>query len=343
MEKAFHSDLPEQGVAFDVSDMLHRSIALIGIYDQNEILRYSNEAFRKTYHVKAGEQIDWQTLMRRNFEAGRGTVIKTDDIENWISSVRSRRGKSRERIYESDLHDGRFIWVTETKRDDGWIIYVGTDITSLNVSERNLRLANDKLFRQSCTDELTGVSNRRHILTRLKDMLNAGQDAWACLLDVDHFKKINDTYGHNAGDNVLVRIAQTARETIKLNDSFGRVGGEEFLILFVSQPLEEVKATLVRLQQAIGGLKAVVNHPELKVTISGGLTHVPFGDTQEKIIRRADLGLYSAKNDGRNRIYLYKRDDEFEDIRSSTSNIDLCCGMSTTMRAEHSAMLNVGC
>jgi diguanylate cyclase (GGDEF)-like protein len=310
VKKESQKDLSRHEIELNILDVFQRSIALIGVYDHNEVLRYTNEAFRSAYFVDPEEQIDWQTLMRRNFAASRGTVIKTDDIESWISSVRSRRGKSRQRTYESDLHGERFIWVTETMRDDGWIIYVGTDVTSLNVSERKLRLANEDLFRQSFTDELTGVSNRRHILGKLQETLDAGQDGWACLLDIDHFKKINDTYGHQVGDDVLTSIAQTTRKAIRLKDSFGRVGGEEFLILFASQSLDDVASALRHLHEAICGLEPVKAHPGLKVTVSGGLTCISPGNTQSQILRRADVGLYFAKANGRAQIRFVKAEDD---------------------------------
>lgn len=295
---------------------------MIGVYDQNEVLRFLNEAFRQAYFIDADERIDWQTLMRRNFAARRGTIIETTDIDAWVSSVRSRRGKSRQRTYESDLHCGRFIWVTETRREDGWIVYVGTDVTSLNVSDRKLRLANEQLLRQSSTDELTGVSNRRHILGKLQEVLEAGRDAWVCLLDVDHFKKINDTFGHQVGDDILINIAQKARNTIKLMDCFGRVGGEEFMILFVDQPLEVVKLTLWQLREAIGRIDVAGGQQDFKVTVSGGLTSVSSKDKQEDIYRRADLGLYAAKQNGRDRICLHKPEGTIESLGISQNGGD---------------------
>ena len=325
-----------QTIGTDAFDMLQRSVALICIYDQDEVIQFTNEAFRNAYFVQPDERIDWQTLMRRNYAARRGTVIETADIEAWISSVRSRRGKSRQRTYESDLHCGRYIWVTETMREDGWIVYVGTDVTTLNISDRQLRLTNDKLLRQSCTDELTGVSNRRHILSKLQEVLDAGQNAWVCLADVDHFKRINDTYGHQTGDDVLVKIAQTARKTIKLQDSFGRVGGEEFMFLFADQPVEEVKLTLRRFRDVIGRLDCDGSHSELKITISGGLTYVSPTDALEQIYRRADLGLYSAKQNGRDRVYVCNPDesvDHFEITPPASS----ACGTTYGRKLEYSS------
>ena len=293
----------------DVLDMLQDSVALVGVYDENERLRYTNAAFRAAYFIEPDEDIDWQTLMRRNYQASRGTIIKTEDIDGWISSVRSRRGKSPMRCYESDLHDGRFIWVTETMRKDGWIIYVGTDVTQLNASQRELRLARDALFRQSFTDDLTGVSNRRHILAKLEETIDAKQEAWACLIDIDHFKRINDTYGHKSGDDVLVNLAQAVRNTVKLRDAFGRVGGEEFLVIFVNQSFEEMVTTIQKLMETIAGLVVCKSYPELRVAISGGLTQITDLDSQEKILGRTDRALYWAKSAGRKQIRLATLDD----------------------------------
>lgn len=299
----------EHDHAVDIQDMLQNSVALIGVYDENEKLRYTNAAFRAAYFIDPDENLDWQTLMRRNFRASRGTIIKTDDIDGWISSVRSRRGKSPMRCYESDLHDGRFIWVTETMRKDGWIIYVGTDVTQLNASQRELRLDRDALFRQSFTDDLTGVSNRRHILAKLEEIINARQEAWACLIDIDHFKVINDTYGHKAGDDVLVNLAQAVRNTVKLRNAFGRVGGEEFLVIFVNQSFEEVVTTTRKMTDTIADLVVCDSVPELRITVSGGLTPISDLDKQEEILGRADRALYWAKSAGRKQFRLATMED----------------------------------
>lgn len=311
MEVRRASTLCDQEDALDVLNLLQQSVALIGVYDQNEVLRYTNEAFRRAYYIDPNETLDWQTLMRRNFLASRGTIIKTDDIDAWISSVRSRRGKSKVRSYESDLHDGRFIWVTETMREDGWITYVGADVSQLNKSQRDLRLDRDALFRQSFTDELTGVSNRRHVLCKLGEIIDSKQDAWVCIIDIDHFKRINDTYGHQAGDDTLVCLAQTVRKSVQLQDVFGRIGGEEFLLIFVNQPLKEVRKSLQRLQETIRGLMVCDSFPELRITMSGGLTQIGEMDTQERILARADYGLYCAKASGRDQFRVSDSEDSF--------------------------------
>lgn len=293
-----------QDALWQILEMLEHSVALIGVYDANEFLRFTNQAFRQAYFIEPGERLDWQSLMRRNHAASRGTIVKADNIDTWIASVRSRRGKGRVRTYESDLHDGRFIWVVETMLDNGWIIYVGTDVTELNASERMLRLARDIALRDASTDELTGVSNRRHIISKLEEMIadRRGTRGAACLVDIDHFKKINDTFGHQAGDDVLVAFARCVRQTIRLRDGFGRVGGEEFLILFPGQTVKEARQTLERVFGAVRALRPFVGQPDAGITFSAGLSGLVEGDGVSSLLSRCDNALYAAKEGGRDRL-----------------------------------------
>lgn len=301
--------------ALETLGILQDSFALIGIYDPSETLRYTNKAFREAYFIAEDEPLTWQELMRRNFAAGRGTVIQTDDIEAWIASVRSRRGKMRQRSYESDLHDGRYIWVVETMMPDKTIVYVGTDVTQLKPSERMVRMARDEAMRASTTDELTGVSNRRHIIGQLERIIpgcTGGsvdphetpllQGGAACLIDIDRFKSINDTFGHQAGDDVLIALSRSMRETLALSDAFGRVGGEEFLLLFPGQTLGAARARLAVVRQAMARLRPIACAPDRGLTFSGGLTLLKAGDTSAEVFRRCDAALYAAKAAGRDRI-----------------------------------------
>ncbi|TYC52989.1 diguanylate cyclase [Rhodobacterales bacterium] len=302
----------------NIVEMMQHSVALIGVYDEQERLRFTNESFRRAYFILPGENLCWQQLMRRNFAANRGTIIRSNDIDAWIASVRSRRGKNKVRTYESDLHCGAYIWVTETMLPNGWIIYVGADVSELRQSERWLRQARDEAVRASTTDELTGVSNRRHIIGQLERMLPSGPEkshkpsevaveagGTVGLLDIDHFKKINDTYGHQAGDEVLVTFARIVRETIKLRDAFGRVGGEEFLILFPGQSVETAVATLEQLSEAFSEVRPIGNAPDLKISFCVGLTHILSCDDTSKIFSRCDAALYEAKERGRNQLKVF--------------------------------------
>lgn len=298
-------NLADEALNNQVLDLLEHCDGMIGIYDENEFLRYSNAAFRAAYAIAPGERIDWSTMMRRNFQAKRGTIIETNDIDAWLSSVRSRRGKNPHRCFESDLHDGRWIWVVETMQDNGWIVYFGTDVSPLNQSERHLRHARDSALRESQTDSLTGISNRKHVMGHLEKMAASALDrdrptGFACLMDLDHFKAINDTRGHIVGDQVLTAFARCVRQSVRLRDGFGRVGGEEFLLLLPDVTLEDARRIVGHVFAAINGRLLVEDQPDLKVTFSAGLCPIDPPGNVAAIYARADQALYRAKMAGRN-------------------------------------------
>ncbi|MFC4639793.1 diguanylate cyclase [Deinococcus hohokamensis] len=162
---------------------------------------------------------------------------------------------------------------------------------------RALSRANE-LEQLAFVDPLTGNLNRRRFEMNLVEVR---QPAFLLLLDLDHFKRINDTYGHDAGDQVLVQLAQVVRETLRPTDGVYRLGGEEFAVVLApcKAPWAEIVADRVR--QAIGrevALRAGLGGETL--TVSGGL--VPIDDEQQTVLRRADEQLYAAKHGGRNQI-----------------------------------------
>ncbi len=176
---------------------------------------------------------------------------------------------------------------------------------------RELEAKNAELQRLTETDALTGISNRRFIMARLDEIVKISLrhkfPVGALMLDIDFFKDVNDAYGHQAGDEVLVKIAAAIRESIRETDWLGRYGGEEFLVCFpytesgsAFQAAEKVRLSVEALQW---------NYPGLRVTISGGLAQLEAKDKPETLIARADELLYRAKKAGRNRICLADQAD----------------------------------
>ncbi len=157
----------------------------------------------------------------------------------------------------------------------------------------------------AATDALTGLVNRRTVGRAIDEALayvRSGGSYAMLLLDVDHFKSINDTMGHNAGDRVLARIGRIIAENVRDGDIAGRFGGEEFLVLMRDATRESVLAIAERLRGAIeaSGLTYADGAP---ITISIGVTYARTGDLSgETIIERADRALYRAKSAGRNRV-----------------------------------------
>ena len=171
----------------------------------------------------------------------------------------------------------------------------------------NLAKATRLLQRLATTDELTGLWNRRHFLTRLgieTDRANRfpGRALSAAVLDIDDFKQINDQYGHAAGDMVLRQIARIAGDSVRTIDVVGRIGGEEFAIILPDTDLAGAGVLCERLRQRIEDYPIVSGTRELKVTVSGGLAEFTLGERSERLLARADEGLYRAKRAGKNRI-----------------------------------------
>ena len=179
---------------------------------------------------------------------------------------------------------------------------------------RRLVEADDKLKeyaaemeRLATTDSLTGILSRRHFL-------ELGEREWErarrykrqtslLLMDIDHFKTVNDTYGHAAGDTTLQALAEVCLSTLRTNDLFGRLGGEEFAVLLPETPRQTAGEAAERLRQAIGTLVIPSEDHEIRITVSiGAAPLLPEDESIDQALRRADAALYEAKEAGRNRV-----------------------------------------
>jgi diguanylate cyclase len=154
------------------------------------------------------------------------------------------------------------------------------------------------------TDALTKVANRRAFddeLSRcLADFERRGTPTTLMLLDVDHFKRFNDTHGHQAGDDALRSVARVVQQLIGEVGLVARYGGEEFVVVFAGRDAAKATAFCERSRQAIGSTPVRVAGKELRVTSSAGVTEIMSGDTEVELIGRADEALYASKNAGRN-------------------------------------------
>lgn len=169
-----------------------------------------------------------------------------------------------------------------------------------------LREAYKRIEELAELDELTGAFNRRCIMRALVDEIEHAEQTGAplsvVLLDLDWFKRINDTYGHPTGDEVLRTLAITIFANIRGIDKFGRYGGEEFLLILPNTPNDQAVDTLDRLRSIVADLDWSAFASDLCVTLSAGVATLKQSETPESILARADSALYVAKNGGRNRI-----------------------------------------
>lgn len=159
----------------------------------------------------------------------------------------------------------------------------------------------------SVTDALTGLYNRRHFEDSLdREFLRAvryDKNLTFAMIDIDYFKKINDTYGHSSGDFILKEIAYLISQTFRKTDMVFRYGGEEFAVIITETELKKAMYPLERLRKAIEGSIFKYNGQEIKTTVSIGASEVNKNtNTVHQLFECADKALYKAKNQGRNRI-----------------------------------------
>ena len=154
---------------------------------------------------------------------------------------------------------------------------------------------------QATHDALTSVYNKGAITEILQKQL-AACDFVLILFDIDHFKKVNDTYGHSVGDQVLKQVACLVSDNIKNKDCFGRFGGEEFLIILNDTPVQQCRTMADSLLGRIENTAITVDSLEVSITVSMGLTLCNRNESFKDVYDRVDKLLYAAKHNGRNRI-----------------------------------------
>jgi diguanylate cyclase (GGDEF)-like protein/PAS domain S-box-containing protein len=243
--------------------------------------------FRPTELVKSGIQDEefyqnlWQTILNG---------------ETWHGELINRRKNGS--LYHEEFS-------IAPVRDENGVInhFVGV---KLDISERKRLEA--ELWEMATTDVLTGLFNRRHFMARLAEELARLQrlehhHVSVLMLDIDHFKLINDTYGHAVGDEMLKHIAGLMHHELRRIDTIGRLGGEEFSIFLSGTDLAAAVVFADRLRQKIADMPLRIDGQSISATVSIGIAAMETTDTQaDAVLIRADHALYRAKSSGRNRV-----------------------------------------
>jgi diguanylate cyclase (GGDEF)-like protein/PAS domain S-box-containing protein len=249
------------------------------------------------------------------------------EAEEWAAARAIRNGEtSIDEEIEIECFDGTRKIILNSgvpmRNSAGEIVgalIVNQDITARKHSEDELRRASaeveaarrkveEALARErilSRTDSLTGAANRRHFFEMAAHELAVAQryhnPLSVILLDIDHFKRVNDMLGHDAGDEMLKRIAQIVRDHLREADVFARYGGEEFVILLPHTNAQQATVVAERIREDIATHSAIAREGVVMATISSGVAHLLRDETIDALIRRADEALYLAKRRGRNR------------------------------------------
>ncbi len=195
--------------------------------------------------------------------------------------------------------------ISAIKNDEGTVtnyLSTGRNITQRKVMEHALRELATK-------DKLTNVFNRTQcelFYNRFVERKNTEQEFYLLLFDIDNFKKVNDTFGHQRGDEVLKEVASRVQEAIRDEDVLIRFGGEEFIVMTISENEQKVQSFAERIREVVASSQFLEVG---QVTISIGLTRHDEGTTKELLLERADKAMYQAKKEGKNRVILLQKDE----------------------------------
>lgn len=277
-------------------------VELLGFSDKQSLLAYSAASL----YLDISERETWKSLLR-----------ESDVVQSY--QVRLRR------------LDGRVIWVEDHFRAirDGQgrlLHYEGTlvDITQRKQAEDELKAANERLQaqleeilrlqgqlrEQTLRDPLTGLHNRRYLHETLpRELQRARRENYpVCVVmsDIDHFKAVNDTYGHMAGDLVLQRLAGYLQLRARSGDIVCRFGGEEFLLVLMNITCEDALERAEQLRSAFGAQDILYEERAIRATLSMGIAGFPrHADSGEALVGAADRALYQAKSAGRDRVVVF--------------------------------------
>src|SRR3954447_14491897 len=225
-------------------------------------------------------------------------LVGYDGVERWVldRNVPYDGGDGR------NVRLGLVLDVSDRRQLERRLQSSVDQLRGANAELRQLRIQAEQ---QARTDVVTGAHNRLALSEHVSLALESGHDGGLVLLDLDHFKQINDALGHGAGDCVLVEVARRLRSAARPEDCVARWGGEEFAVLLREVGDEETLARrAIELQRAIDHAPIVVDGEHLTVEVSGGVTPLVPGASLDTLVEQADRALYAAKRRGRNRVLL---------------------------------------
>lgn len=286
----------------------------IAVLDANDRFLFHNATFAQMFGFESQSMIglSHDDMMTWMFTHKNGANIEKETLQDWLDYVHDRHRSAPFRSFEVDLVDGRWLLLNEQKYESGEMVTVSVDITRIKQTELALRQAHADLERLAMTDELTGVPNRRQFLKQLASEQERAKryvhPTCLAMLDLDHFKLVNDRYGHPVGDEVLKHFAALLRTHLRTEDMIGRLGGEEFAVLLPETTLEGALTVLERVRQALQ--RETLEHiaPGFSYTFSTGIAALALDApiSCNNWMKNADQALYQAKATGRNKVVLFQ-------------------------------------
>ncbi|HEV2400974.1 MAG TPA: diguanylate cyclase [Candidatus Sulfotelmatobacter sp.] len=314
--------------------VLYEAELTILVVDDSPIYRklveqsLSNQRYRLLFARNGGEALDafaqqhpelvitdWSMPDLSGLELCRR--IRQDFREHYAYLILVTSNSNKEQVIEG-LSAGADDYVTKPFHPGELVARVGVGSRMIQL-HREIETKNRQLEQLALTDPLTGLPNRRAIDLWVDNQLSSAArhefPVWVVIADLDHFKKVNDTYGHDAGDNVLKAFSALLKANTRRSNICGRLGGEEFLLILSHTNREQTQIALERIRNRLAAEKFRLTNETFSVTASFGVAGFSGAQAVEfaDLLAHADAALYSAKANGRNRV-------EFSGVASSPAN-----------------------
>jgi len=240
-------------------------------------------------------------------------MVQDGEEVGWFGDVGGKgRPLTLELRSESSEVDARLVLYPRGRSFDRETLKLAEWIAAqAGIAFENARL-HDEVRRQATTDELTGLVNRRRFIEALEIELERarvfGTPLTVVLADLDDFKRINDSFGHHAGDYALRAFGELLRNHVRDVDVAGRIGGEEFAVFLPETRLEAAAAVAARMREALASSRITLPEGvEIRLTASFGIAESVAGQSTDELLRQADAALYDAKRAGKNRFTVAER------------------------------------
>jgi len=283
------------------------------MYDTNNLLVVCNSKYKEFYSASSPaifQGAAFEDIMRFGVENGQYPEAEGKEdkwLEDWLNERLDRRNRTAKPI-ERELPGNRHILIHDIETGSGDIVGLRTDVTELQHKKKELEKltislakAKEQAESASRTDSLTGLGNRRGLDTFMAQVARPGKIKFEVALiqiDLDHFKAVNDEYGHAAGDQVLCAAADALREATRAEDYIARVGGDEFVIVLLSKKAQKAAETVAKRVIAASQKAVLYDGHALNFGTSIGIAVSTEGELL-RLQEHADMALYDAKDQGR--------------------------------------------
>ena len=280
----------------------------VAAFDQGDRLLLCNSAYKQIYPKTAPAMYigaSFESILRYSLQQGEILDAGQSDVEReaWLRDRMQQHRHPKAEPSLQRLNDGRWLQIRERVSPSGVIVGVRSDITALKQAEQKVRLAAEQ-------DALTGLANRTAFIRRFEQSLNGSRAndgaGLVALIDLDHFKDLNDTLGHDIGDAFLREISKRLKEATRAGDVVSRLGGDEFAILMPG--ITNRDSAMAAIETLVGAvtqsvwLGGKIIHPQMSIGIS---VYPEDGTKVTELMKNADIAMYATKKSGRNGITLF--------------------------------------